>query len=76
MSELNEKRSYGNQIIDLLQEQGFSGMNQQIKNTIQLIIHETFEKGKEFGIKEGKNIGINMACKELEAKIKSMTVSV
>lgn len=50
VSELDEKRTFANEIICLLQEHGFKGMSLQLENTIHLIVHEAFESGKEFGL--------------------------
>jgi hypothetical protein len=40
-----------------------------MKNTIDLLAYEVYNKGKDDGIKEGKEIGINQACREMEKKI-------
>ena len=59
---------HGKEIIEMLKEQGIQ-INEQEKNTINLIAYEIFTKGKEEGEKEGIKIGINRACREFEVEI-------
>jgi hypothetical protein len=59
---------HGTEIIKMLEEQGIK-INDQIMNTIDMLAYEIYNKGKEDGIEEGKKIGINQACREMENKI-------
>lgn len=59
---------HGVEIIKLLEEQGII-INEQIKNTIDMLAFEIYNKGKEDGFDEGKKTGINQACREMEDKI-------
>jgi len=63
--------NYGIEIIEMLEGQGII-MNKQIENTINMLAREVYTKGIEEGIKEGKTIGINKACREMEMKISSI----
>jgi hypothetical protein len=65
---MSRKLSLGNEIIELLKKQNIE-INDQVENTIKLIVHEVYEDGKEEGMQEGIKIGINQACKEFEMKI-------
>lgn len=68
---MSKKLSLGNEIIELLKKQNIE-INEQVENTIKLIVHEVYENGKEEGIQEGIKIGLNQACKEFEIKISSL----
>lgn len=54
MDELTIKKKATNEIIDMLQNEGINIDNQKVVNTVQLTIHETFEKGKELGVSKEK----------------------
>ncbi len=62
---MSEYIKFSDEIIDMLEKDNMQ-LSQQIKNTIQLIIFETFEKGKEIGEKQGIGIGIRKACNDFE----------
>jgi hypothetical protein len=62
---------YGKEIIELLKEQNLQ-IDSKLENIIGLIAFEIFTKGKEEGIKEGVDIGINKTCREFEVKISAM----
>lgn len=59
---------YGTEIIKMLEELDIV-TNNQVKNTIDMLAYEVYNKGKEDGIEEGKEIGIIKACREMEKKI-------
>lgn len=72
MDELTIKKNATNEIVDMLRNEGINIDNQKIVNTIHLIIHETFEHGKETGIEEGKELGFKKACLQIQNTIADM----
>lgn len=72
MDELTIKKKATNEIVDMLQNEGINIDDQKVINTIQLIIHETFEKGKEIGVSKGKKTGFEKACLQIRNNIMSM----
>jgi hypothetical protein len=59
---------YGTEIIKLLEDEGIT-LDEKLKNTVELLAYEVYNKGKENGYEEGRISGINKACKEMENKI-------
>jgi hypothetical protein len=59
---------YGHEIIKMLEDQHID-IDDKVANTIEMFSYEIFERGISDGIKKGKVLGINSACKEIEDKI-------
>ena len=59
---------YGIEIIKMLEECNIT-IDEKIKNTIELLAFEVYNKGKDDGYQEGIIAGINKACREMEIKI-------
>ena len=65
---------YGTEIIKMLEECNIT-MDEKIKNTIELLAFEVYNNGKENGCEEGRVVGINKACKEMEMKISTIRIN-
>lgn len=65
---------YGIEIIKMLEECNIT-IDEKIKNTIELLAFDIYNKGKEKGYEEGRVAGINKACKEMEMKISTIRIN-
>lgn len=62
---------YGGEIIEMLEEQNIE-LSIQVKNTIDKIAFEVFQKGEKEGVKKGVKMGKLETCNRLANKIKAM----